>query len=105
MLQVYILLEFHFWKRLKKRNCSYAMILTSVYSSSFGISFVMKDCDNVVIIQSGEMRTRSGSLYVTSIYLYATTISHCSIVRYKNIDKLTSIQVFSTSILSLYIEI
>ena len=81
------------------------MILTSVYSSSFGISFVMKDCDNVVIIQSGEMRTRSGSLYVTSIYLYATTISHCSIVRYKNIDKLTSIQVFSTSILSLYIEI
>ena len=63
------------------------MILTSAYSSSFGISFVMKECDNVVIIQSEEKRTRYGSLYVTSIYLYAITISYCSVVRYKNIDK------------------
>ena len=62
------------------------MILTSAYSSSFGIFFVMKECDNVVIIQSEEKRTRYGSLYVTSIYLYAITISYYSIVRYKNID-------------------
>ena len=47
----------------------------------------MKECDNVVIIQSEEKRTRYGSLYVTSIYLYTITISYCSVVRYKNIDK------------------
>jgi hypothetical protein len=64
------------------------MILTLAYTSSFfPISFAMKDRDNVVIIQYKEKRTRSGPLYVTSIYLYAITISYYSIVRYKNIDK------------------
>lgn len=62
------------------------MILTFAYSSSFGISCAMKVGDSVVIIQSKDKRTRSGSLYVTSIYLYVITISYYSIVRYKNID-------------------
>jgi hypothetical protein len=62
------------------------MILTFAYSSSFGVSGTMKDGDSVVIIQSKCKRTRSGSLYVTSIYLYAITISYYSMVRYKNID-------------------
>ena len=87
MVQVYILLEFHFWKRMKKRNWSSVMILTFAYSSSFGVSCAMKDGDSVVIIQSKDKRTRSGSLCVTSIYLYAITISYYSMVRYKNIDK------------------
>jgi hypothetical protein len=52
MAQVYILSEFHFWKKIRKRNWSYVMILTSAYSSSFGISFAIKDRDNIVIIQS-----------------------------------------------------
>ena len=86
MVQVYILLEFHFWKRMKKRNWSYVMIPTSAYSSSFGMSCAMKVGDSVVIIQSREKCTRFGSLYVTSIYLYAITISYYSIVGYKNID-------------------
>jgi hypothetical protein len=63
------------------------MILTSTYSSSFGISFALKDRDNIVDIQSKEKCTRSGSLYDISIYLYAVTISYYLIVRYKNIDK------------------
>jgi hypothetical protein len=62
------------------------MILTFAYSSSFEISCAMKVGDSKVIIQSKEKRTRSGCLYVTSIYLYAITISYYSIVRYKNID-------------------
>ena len=90
MVQVYILLEFHFWKRMKKKNWSYVMILTLAYSSSFfGISFAMKDRDSVVNIQSKEKRTRSGSLNLTSIYLYAITISYYSTVRYKNIDNIS----------------
>ena len=90
MVQVYILLEFHFWKRKKKSNQSSVMILMLAYSSSFlGISFAMKDRDSVVNIQSKEKRTRSGSLNVTSIYLYAITISYYSIVRYKNIDNIS----------------
>jgi hypothetical protein len=71
---------------MKKRNWSYVMIPTSAYSSSFGMSCAMKVGDSVVIIQSREKCTRFGSLYVTSIYLYAITISYYSIVRYKNID-------------------
>jgi hypothetical protein len=70
------------------------MILTLAYSSSFfGISFAMKDRDNVVIMQFKEKRTRSGSLYVTSIYLYAITISYYSIVRYKNIDNISIVKI------------
>jgi hypothetical protein len=70
------------------------MILTLAYSSSFfGISFAMKDREGVVIIQSKEKRTKSGSLYVTSIYLYAITISYYSIVRYKNIDNISIVKV------------
>src|SRR6266581_1313380 len=70
------------------------MILTFAYSSSFfGISCAMKVCDSVVIIQSKEKRTRFGSLYVTSIYLYAITISYYSIVRYKNIDNIDLVKV------------
>jgi hypothetical protein len=65
------------------------MILTFAYSSSFGISCAMKVGDSKVIIQSKEKRTRSGCLYVTSIYLYAITISYYSIVRYKNIDNIS----------------
>lgn len=68
------------------------MILALVYSSSlFGISFAMKG--RAAIIQSKEKRTRSGSLYVTSIHLYAITISYYSIVRYKNIDNITIMKV------------
>jgi hypothetical protein len=63
------------------------MILTLAYSSSFfGISFAMKDRDSVVNIQSC-------SLCVTSIYLYAVTISYYSIVRYKNIDNIDIVKV------------
>jgi hypothetical protein len=70
------------------------MILTLAYSSSFfGISFAMKDRDSVVNIQSKEKRTRSSSLCVTSIYLYAVTISYYCIVRYKNIDNITLVKV------------
>jgi hypothetical protein len=70
------------------------MILTLAYSSSFfGISFAMKGRDSVVNIQSKEKRTRSSSLYVTSIYLYAVTISYYSIVRYKNIDNISIVKV------------
>ena len=69
------------------------MIPTSAYSSSFGISCAMKVCDSVDIIQSKEKRTRFGSLYVTSIYLYAITIPYYSIVRYKNIDNISLVKV------------
>src|ERR1700704_276067 len=70
------------------------MILTFAYSSSFfGISCAMKVCDSVDIIQSKEKRTRFGSLYVTSIYLYAITIPYYSIVRYKNIDNISLVKV------------
>jgi|SRR5712692_5913889 hypothetical protein len=70
------------------------MILTLAYSPSFfGISFAMKDRDSVVNIQSKEKRTRSRSLYVTSIYLYAVTISYYSIVRYKNIDNISIVKI------------
>ena len=63
------------------------MILTLAYSSSFfGISFAMKDRDSVVNIQSS-------FLCVTSIYLYAVTISYYSIVRYKNIDNINIVKV------------
>jgi hypothetical protein len=56
---------------MKKRNYCSVTILTLAYSPSFvRISFAMKDRDSVVIIQSKEKQTRSGSLYVTSIYLY-----------------------------------
>ena len=70
------------------------MLPTSAYSSSFfGISCAMKVCDSVVIIQSKEKRTRSGSLYVTSIHPYAITIPYYSIVRYKNIDNISLVKV------------
>jgi hypothetical protein len=70
------------------------MLLTLAYSSSFfGISFAMKDRDSVVDIQSKEKRTRSSSLCVTSIYLYAVTISYYAIVRYKNIDNISIVKV------------
>jgi hypothetical protein len=70
------------------------MILTLAYSSSFfGIPFAMKDRDSVVNIQSKEKRTRSSSLCVISIYLYAVTISYYSIVRYKNIDNISTVKV------------
>jgi hypothetical protein len=70
------------------------MILTLVYSSPFfGISFVKKDCDSVVIIQSKEKPKRSSCLYVKSIYLYAITITYYFIVRYKNIDNISTVKV------------
>ena len=70
------------------------MILTLAYSSSFfGISCEMKVCDSVDITQSKEKRTRFGSLYVTSIYLYAITIPYYYIVRYKNIDNISLVKV------------